>query len=63
MRDKTTEMLEINFYRLKRRLVKEYNNTIGRELDAIFKDKLVSNLQISNSKLYFDIKWHNKNKV
>ncbi len=58
MRDKTTEMLEIDFYRLKRRLVKEYNNTIERELDAIFKDKLVSNLQMSNSKLYFDIKWH-----
>ncbi len=58
MRDKTTEMLEIDFYRLKRRLVKEYNNTIERELDAIFKDKLVSNLQMSNSRLYFDIKWH-----
>lgn len=58
MRDKTTEMLEIDFYRLKRRLVKEYNNTIERELDAIFKERLVSTLQMSNSKLYFDIKWH-----
>lgn len=58
MRDKTTEMLEIDFYRLKRRLVKEYNNTIERELDAIFKERLVSNLQMSNSRLYFDIKWH-----